>query len=145
MVTKKIFSPEEIKILKANPYTARVSSHSISFTVQFKEDFWNLRLLGYTGASAFRALGYDPDILGFYRVHNLTKRIRYAAHKPGGIQASVTRKMRIRRTSSGAKGTQKFQQEDTARQLQQEIVYLQQQMAFLKKIMNPGKKDVPQK
>ena len=34
---------------------------------------------------ALRKLGYDPELLGFERVHNITKRIRRAGKSPEGI------------------------------------------------------------
>lgn len=40
MATKKKFTPEEIKNLKANPYTLRVTEDTISYTLAFKEAFW---------------------------------------------------------------------------------------------------------
>ena len=48
MSTKRKFTPEEIKNLKANPYTLRVTEDRISYTLAFKEEFWNLSLQGYT-------------------------------------------------------------------------------------------------
>ena len=48
MATKKKFTPEEIKNLKANPYTLRVTEDTISYTLAFKEAFWDLSVQGYT-------------------------------------------------------------------------------------------------
>ena len=95
MSTKKKFSPEEVEALRANPYTEKVSEEQISFTLAFKEEFWRLSVEGCTGNIAFRKLGYDPDVLGFERVHNITKRIRYAAQTPEGIQGVQKSRMRI--------------------------------------------------
>ena len=101
MSTKKQFTPEEIRHLRANPYTRCVTADTISYTLAFKEAFWALSLQGYTGPAAFRKLGYNTEVLGFERVHNTTKRIRREA----------------------------------ARRMRREILCLQQQMAFLKKVM----------
>ena len=89
MSTKKQFTPEEIRHLRANPYTRCVTADTISYTLAFKEAFWALSLQGYTGPAAFRKLGYNTEVLGF----------------------------------------------ESERRMQQEIMYLQQQMAFLKKVM----------
>ncbi len=43
----------------------------------------------------FRQLGYDPEVLGFERVRNITKRIRHAACTPEGIQSAKKSRMRI--------------------------------------------------
>ena len=57
MSTKKQFTPEEIRHLRANPYTRCVTADTISYTLAFKEAFWALSLQGYTGPAAFRKLG----------------------------------------------------------------------------------------
>ena len=54
MSTKKQFTPEEIRHLRANPYTRCVTADTISYTLAFKEAFWALSLQGYTGPAAFR-------------------------------------------------------------------------------------------
>ena len=95
MSTKKKFTPEEIELPQRNPYTQRVTEDQISFTLAFQEAFWRLSLEGCTGNMAFRRLGYDPDILGFERIHNITKRIRRVGRSPEGIQGSRKSQMRI--------------------------------------------------
>lgn len=67
MATKKKFTPEEIKNLKANPYTLRVTEDTISYTLAFKEAFWELSVQGYTGTAAFRKLGYNTEVLLFQK------------------------------------------------------------------------------
>ena len=96
MSTKKKFTPEEIKHLRANPYTLRVTEDTISYTLAFKEAFWELSLQGYTGTAAFRKLGYNTQVLGFERIHNTTKRIRQAGKSMEGFRESNLRGMRIK-------------------------------------------------
>ena len=84
MGTRKKFSTAEQELLRANPYTEKVTENQISFTLAFKEAFWRLSVEGCTGNMALRKLGYDPELLGFERVHNITKRIRRAGWMPSG-------------------------------------------------------------
>ena len=135
MSTKRSFSPEEIELLKGNAYTARVTAEQISFTVAFKEEFWRLSLEEYTGNAAFRKLGYDPDILGFERIHNITKRIRRAGKSPEGIVGVKKTRMRISKENFKNAQLEKMSRRESEQRLQNEIVYLQQQMEFLKKLM----------
>ncbi len=86
MGTRKKFSAADQELLRANPYTEKVTEHQISFTLAFKEAFWRLSVEGCTGNMALRKLDYDPELLGFERVHNITKRIRRAGKSPEGIQ-----------------------------------------------------------
>ena len=87
MGTRKKFSAAEQELLRTNPYTEKVTENQISFTLAFKEAFWRLSVEGCTGNMALRKLGYDPELLGFERVHNITKRIRRAGKSPGGHPA----------------------------------------------------------
>lgn len=135
MSTKKKFRPEEVEELRANPYTEKVSEEQISFTLAFKEAFWRLSVEGCTGNMAFRKLGYDPEVLGFERVHNITKRIRHAAKTPEGIQGVSKSRMRISKEHFSDADLEKMSRRESEQRLQREIVYLQQQMAFLKKLM----------
>lgn len=145
MSTKKAFSPEEIAMLRANPYTERVTTGQISFTLAFKKEFWRLSVEGCTGNAAFRKLGYDPEVLGFERVHNITKRIRRAAKTPEGLKGKAKSRMRISKEHFSSAQLEKLSRRESEQRLQNEIVYLQQQMAFLKKLMRqPGKPDSEQ-
>ena len=142
MSTKKKFSPEEVETLRANPYTERVTTEKISFTMAFKKEFWRLSVEGCTGNAAFRKLGYDPEVLGFERVHNITKRIRRAAKTPEGLKGKAKSRMRISKENFSSAQLEKMSRRESEQRLQNEIVYLQQQMAFLKKLMRqPGEPD----
>lgn len=139
MSVKKRFSPAEVEKLRANPYTERVTTEQISFTLAFKEEFWRLSVEGCTGNIAFRRLGYDPEVLGFERVHNITKRIRRAARTPEGLQGKAASRMRISKENFSRAELEKMSRRESEQRLQNEIVHLQQQMAFLKKLMRqPG-------
>ena len=135
MSTRTKFTPAEMEELRANPYTEKVTERQISFTLAFKEAFWRLSVEGCTGNMTLRKLGYDPKILGFERVHNITKRIRHAARTPEGIRGTKKSRMRISREQFSQAELEKMSRRESERRLQNEIVYLQQQMAFLKKLM----------
>ena len=130
MGTREKFTPEKLKHLRANPYTQRATPDSISYILAFKEAFWTLSLQGCTGMAAFRKLGYNTEVLGLERIHNATKRIRQAAKSPEAL-CECTRGG-VRRTG----GTGLAAPADEAdRHMRREILVLQQQMAFLKKVM----------
>lgn len=133
MSTKKKFTPEEIRHLRANPYTLKVSEETISYTLAFKEAFWALSLQGYTGMAAFRKLGYNTQVLGFERIHNTTKRIRKEARSLKGLHETARGGVRLSGREDGQTGAAAASSDETARRMQREIVCLQQQMAFLKK------------
>ena len=39
-MSKKVFTNEEVEMLRNNPYTYAVTPHILSFTKEFKELFW---------------------------------------------------------------------------------------------------------
>ena len=102
MSTKKQFTPEEIRHLRANPYTRCVTADTISYTLAFKEAFWALSLQGYTGPAAFRKLGYNTEVLGFERVHNTTKRIRREAKSLEGLREGTRGGVRLQKETTSA-------------------------------------------
>lgn len=129
MSTKKRFTPEEIRHLRANPYTRCVTADTISYTLAFKEAFWALSLQGYTGPAAFRKLGYNTEVLGFERVQNTTKRIRREAKSLKGLREGARGGVRLQREAAPADSPS----DEAARRMRREILCLQQQMALLKK------------
>lgn len=135
MSTKKLFTPEEVEILKENPYTWKVSTDRITYTQEFQKDFWELSLQGLSGTDAFKALGYDPRMLGKERIHNTTKRIRKQGNSPEGIRPKPRKWMRTTRKQFKVADLEKMSHKEVAKRMQQEIVYLQQQVEFLKKVM----------
>ena len=135
MATKKKFTPEEIKNLKANPYTLRVTEDTISYTLEFKEAFWDLSVQGYTGTAAFRKLGYNTEVLGFERIHNTSKRLRQAGKSVEGFREGNHGGIRIKSVQKQQTDFAGTPSNETAKRMQREIVCLQQQMAFLKKVM----------
>ena len=135
MSTKKQFTPEEIRHLRANPYTRCVTADTISYTLAFKEAFWALSLQGYTGPAAFRKLGYNTEVLGFERVHNTTKRIRREAKSLEGLREGTRGGVRISGGGNNQTEGASAPSDEAARRMKREILCLQQQMTFLKKVM----------
>ena len=135
MGTRKKFSAAEQELLRANPYTEKVTENQISFTLAFKEAFWRLSVEGCTGNMALRKLGYDPELLGFERVHNITKRIRREARSPEGFHEGARGGVRIPGGGSNQTEGASAPSDEAARRMKREILCLQQQMAFLKKLM----------
>ena len=112
-----------------------VTADSISYTLAFKEAFWALSLQGYTGTAAFRKLGYNTEVLGFERIHNTTKRIRREARSPEGFHEGARGGVRIPGGGNSQTEGASAPPDEAARRMKREILCLQQQMAFLKKVM----------
>ena len=65
------FTKEEQAILRENKYTYSVSANTISFTIEFKKEFWKRYQAGQRPRHIVEELGYDYQMLGESRVSGL--------------------------------------------------------------------------
>ena len=129
-MTKK-FTQKEISLLKKNPYTLSVSENTLRFTVEFKEEFWRRYQAGERPKHIVTALGYDLAIIGEARVVGIYQHIKKEALSPAGF-----RDYKIRQDP---KTTQILLSELPADQalsrMQHELLYMRQELDFIKKII----------
>ena len=64
VMSSRSFTKEEQAILKENRYTYNVSANTISFTIEFKKEFWKRYQSGERPKDIVEALGYDYSLLG---------------------------------------------------------------------------------
>jgi hypothetical protein len=132
-----LFTPEQQEILRANPYTLSVNDRQIRFTIEFKRFLLNeIEKPGITHKQAFRNAGYDPDILGHSRVQSIILHLRRQAASPGGLRETGPSRDRLAKEDLSKKRT-----ETAIRELQKELLKTQQELAFLKKILQLPPKD----
>lgn len=125
------FTKREIQLLKCNPYTYRVTESQILYTKEFKEEFWRRYQEGEGPKAIVEALGYDPDILGQYRINGLQINIKKQASRPGGFREGKGRKKQLK---SGLYSVDENPSDETIVKMQHELMYLRQEVEFLKKI-----------
>ncbi len=133
----KQFTKEEQAVLKCNPYTLNVSDHWIKYTVEFKHFLLSeLAKPGVTYKAAFKKAGYDPDVLGWERIAGAVRSIRQEAASPQGLhETGPSQSERLKEDLT------KKRTETAIRELQEEVVYRQQQVDFLKKTLRLTYKD----
>lgn len=126
-----LFTKEQQEALRVNPYTLSVTERQIRFTALFK------RLLlaeiakpGVTQNQAFRNLGYDPDVLGKSRVTSTVKNIRVQAASPQGLHDPGFSSKRLAREDLSRQRA-----EVAIKKLQRELLRTQQELSFVKKIL----------
>ena len=125
------FTDEEVKVLRENKYTAFVSNSSIRFTLEFKEMFLQKKTEGVPARRIFLEAGYDVDILGTSRIKNISKRIPKEASAPCGLHEGY----HIHRKRHEDAGYSRMAPEEAMAAMQLEIVYLRQELDFIKKII----------
>ena len=131
LAMKHPFSEDQVMILASNPYTLFVNSDMIKFTVDFKR--YLLKEIGkpeVTIKKAFANAGYDPEILGDERISSVVRRIRREASSAKGLHETGVLKPKL-----AEEDLSKKHMKTAIRELQDEVVKLQQQVDFLKKIL----------
>lgn len=122
---KTTFTDEQISILKANPYTYNVTPAVLKFTLEFKTIFLERYKAGEKAEEIFRDMGYDPEMVGITRIHRFRDRMVNDA-KNGREIVEGYRK-------HAPKDYSCMTAAETIQQMQQEIIYLHQELDFIKK------------
>ena len=122
------FSEAEIKLLRENKNVLFVSERGVLFTEVFKQLAWEEKLSGKNMPTIFRENGIDPQILGFKRIENFTRRLREKARNNENFSDRRTENHRP------AGRTEAHSLEEKVRQLEHELAYTRQEVEFLKKI-----------
>lgn len=125
---KKLFTEEQLKELKNNPFTLSVNESQIRFTVEFKKYLLDEREKNNTPwKEVFSKAGYDPDVFGKPRIDGIIRKVRKEAASPKGLHETTNVK-------AYKKDDERKQTQKAIEQLQKEVLRLQQQVDFLKKI-----------
>lgn len=137
----RTFTQEQIKKLKKNPYTFKVTNNRLYFTAKFKEDFWISYQAGNAPRKIMTDLGYDLSIFTQKQIDNYVQRIKKEALSGNGFREGVNRECR---TPMKATQENELTSPQSLERMQNELLYLRQEVEFLKKIIiaeNSKKKD----
>lgn len=131
------YSTKEMKLLRANPYTLRVTKHKLYLTIRFKEAFQTSYEAGNSPRKVLEDLGYDPKMFGQKQIDSIVQRIKKDAASPQGFTEGQNRERRA----------SKLVEESvmSVERMCHELKYLGQEVEFLKKLSNmpTQKKDAP--
>lgn len=124
----KEYTKKEMKELNANPYTLKVTKNQLSHTAEFKQIFWTKYQAGEAPRKILEDLGYNPKMFEQKRIDSLVQRIKKQALSGNGFTEGYKRAGRLKIVSN-----EEFTPESFA-QMQHEVLYLKQEVEFLKKI-----------
>lgn len=133
-MSKRSFTKEEQKLLKENRYTFSVSDNTISFTIQFKKEFWKRYQSGERPRSIVEALGYDYKLLGETRISGLLSMIKKQA-----LEGNFREGQHASYIISNHPDYSSMPDDRKLIAMEHELYYLRQEMEFIKKIINPDK------
>ena len=129
MERENCFTQEQVRILAENKYTERVGVKFISFTPQFKRMFCRRRAEGASNKQIFSECGYDPEVIGRYRMSNLARQVK--GKSPEDFPDKPLPKSKIRDFDEKS-------DKRAMKQMQLEMKRMHQEIEFLKKIMATG-------
>ena len=133
-MSSRSFTQEEMEILRSNRYTCSVSANSISFTIEFKKEFWKRYLAREKPRDIVEALGYDYELLGASRVSGLQEMIKKQANE-GQFREGPHNSYAV----SNHPDYSNMSNDQKLYAMEHELYYLRNEIEFLKKILRPGK------
>ena len=128
----KEYKPKQIKKLEANPYTLKVTKNKLYFTIKFKEDFWINYQAGNAPRKILSDLGYDLEYFGQKQIDSIVQRIKKEALSGNGFREGENRERRI---PMKATNREELSSPQSIERMQNELLYLRQEVEFLKKII----------
>lgn len=129
----KKYTKKQIKELKQNPYTFKVDEQRIFFTVEFKKIFWRKYQAGMSPRAIFKELDYNLDYFGQKQIDSIVQRIKKEA-MAGEFTEGYSRNNRMK-----IKEPEEDISPQNIKQIQNELLYLRQEVDFLKKVLKKEK------
>ena len=126
-MSNKLFSQEEVEILRNNPNVAGVTSRLIYFTPEFKQKAYDELIGGAKLRDILLRSGIDPSVLGEIRIRGLQQKLEKQAARPEGFQ-------NLKQSGQKPVTSKEKSLEKQVRELQHQLAYTQQEVEFLKKI-----------
>ena len=136
-MSKKLFTEQEIIILKQNKYIKKVSSKGITYTDEFKKIFINESINGKLPRIIFEECGFNIDIIGMQRIKSSASRWRTAFKNGGAIKLTDTRKY-----NTGRPIEKDLSIEEKYKKLEAKMKLLQAENELLKKVRYDRKESV---
>ena len=129
----KEYTAREMKLLKANPYTFKVTKNKLYFTIEFKETFWTAYQAGMAPRKILEDLGYDLEMFGQKQIDSMVQSMKRQAESRNGFRQGENRTRRKKDELFLPEGAP-VQSKETLENILNEVKYLRQEVEFLKKL-----------
>lgn len=130
----KEYTTKEMKLLKSNPYTFKVTKNKLYFTIEFKEAFWTAYQAGMAPRKILEDLGYDLKIFGQKQIDSIVQSIKKQAQRGNGFRQGENQTRRKKDRLCIPEGAS-IESGETLTNILNEVKYLRQEVDFLKKIV----------
>ena len=126
------FSSEELAELRHNPFVKNATENKLSFTTEFKR-----AKAGEPLAEIVRAFGLKPEVLGERRIKGIYAHLNEQV--AAGLPFTDEKRVRIPEAALVNKPASSREQIVKIRMLEHEVLYLKQELEFIKKIISADK------
>ena len=123
------YKQKQIKELKSNPYTLQIDDKRIFFTIEFKKVFWTIYQAGMSPRAILKELNYNLDYFGQKQIDSIVQRVKKEA-LVGEFTEGYSRNNRMKIKEPPDDITPQ-----NIKQMQNELLYLRQEVDFLKKVL----------
>lgn len=143
------FTPTQLKELIDSPYTHSVSKKTVSYTKEFKDIFWQRYCDGIDPKQIFEDAGFDTKTITRTRMNGLIKNLKSKIEKgqsfTEGSEPSLVELEKMFDFPTPPRRANNIRipilsEADIANLLNQ-VAYMSQELAFLKKIILAGKEE----
>lgn len=125
-------TPEELDILKANPYVSDVEESRIIYTNEFKFLFIQEYQNGKKPTQIFRDAGFDPKVLGAKRIERAASRWK-KSYEAGGLGSYQDGTVRKNKEIQNLKDNFQYEKYlDVLKKQQKRIEFLERENEFLR-------------
>lgn len=128
----KEYTSKQLKELEKNPYVYKATKHMIYYTAKFKEDFWVSYQAGNTPRKILSDFGFDLSVFGQKQIDSLVQHIKKQALSGSGFSEGSNRTKRV---AMKAGDEMELSSPQSIERMQNELLYLRQEVEFLKKII----------
>lgn len=138
MSTLKKFTEEEMILLRENPNIVSVCPVKLTYSLPFKQ--WAVeesKKKGMTAVKIFTKAGLTVELLGKSRITAAMKSFKREAASPEGLREPKGKTKEEQMEAFAKAELDKKQTRTAIRELQKQIVHLEQQIEFLKKTNFP--------
>ena len=125
------YTTKQMKQLNLNKYTLKVTKNKLYFTAKFKEDFWIRYQAGDAPRKIIADLGYDTELFQQKQIDSIVQRVKKQALSGDGFSEGENRTKRVPMKGINSN----YEKEVSLDQIQHELLYLRQEVEFLKKII----------
>lgn len=127
------YTAKEMKLLKANPYTFKVTKNKLYFAVEFKKAFWTAYQAGMAPRKILEDLGYDLGMFGQKQIDSMVQSMKRQAQSGNGFRQVENRARRKKDEFSIPNGAS-IESKEALTNILNEVKYLRQEVE-LKKIV----------